>query len=383
MINPLQQLAQAGQSIWLDYLDREILGNGEFDRLIAEDGLKGVTSNPSIFDKAITGGEAYDAPIRSLLAAKDAQPPELYEQLAVGDIQTAADRLRPIYDRLGGLDGFASLEVNPQLADDTAGSVAEARRLWKAVDRPNLMVKIPGTKAGAPAIRQLISEGINVNVTLLFGIGAYLDVAEAHMAGLEALRAAGGDISRVHGVASFFVSRIDTAIDKAIDARVAAGDKDAPALKTLRGRVAVANAKMAYQRHLDMIKQPRWKSLAAAGAAPQRLLWASTGTKDPAYSDVLYIETLIGPNTVNTMPPATLAAFRDHGKVRPTLEEDLDGAREILAQAQRLGLDLDGVTDQLVKDGVKLFAKALDDLLNALANKRQKINGQAHAARAS
>lgn len=379
MTNPLLELAQAGQSIWLDYLDRTFLEDGGLDRLIAEDGLKGVTSNPTIFDKAISGGDAYDAQIRALLATKDAQPNEIYEQLAVADIQSAADHFRATYDRLGGADGFASLEVSPRLADDTEGTVAEARRLWSAVSRPNLMIKVPGTQAGAPAIRQLISEGINVNVTLLFGIQAYLDVAEAHMAGLEAYRAAGGDVGKVHGVASFFVSRIDTAIDKAIDARLAAGDAEAGALKALRGKVAIANAKLAYQHYLELVGQDRWKVLAAAGAQPQRLLWASTGTKDPTYSDVLYVETLIGPDTINTMPPATLEAFRDHGRVAPTLQADLDGARRVLAEAQRLGLDLDGVTDQLVKDGVKLFAGSFDDLLAHLAAKRQQLTPAARA----
>jgi len=382
MTNPLLELGQAGQSIWLDYLHRGILQDGELDRLIAEDGLKGVTSNPTIFQKAIGGGGAYDAEIKTLLAAKDAEPGELYEQLAVSDIQSAADHFRPTYDRLNGADGFVSLEVSPKLADDTAATVAEARRLWRAVNRPNLMIKVPGTKAGTPAIRQLISEGINVNVTLLFGIQAYLDVAEAHTAGLEAFKAAGGDVAKVHGVASFFVSRIDTAIDKAIDARVAANDPESSALKALRGRVAIANAKVAYQRHLELIGQDRWKALASAGAQPQRMLWASTGTKDPTYSDVLYVETLIGPNTINTMPPATLDAFRDHGKVAPTLQADLDEARQILAEAQRLGLDLDGVTDQLVVDGVKLFAKSFDELLTTLAAKRLQLKGEAPTAQA-
>lgn len=382
MTNPLLGLAQAGQSIWLDYLHRGILQDGELDRLIAEDGLKGVTSNPTIFQKAIGDGDTYDAQIKALLAEKDADPGELYEQIAVADIQSAADHFRATWDRLNGADGFVSLEVSPKLADDTAATVAEARRLWKAVNRPNLMIKVPGTKAGTPAIRQLISEGINVNVTLLFGIQAYLDVAEAHTAGLEAFQSAGGDVAKVHGVASFFVSRIDTAIDKAIDARVAADDPDASALKALRGRVAIANAKVAYQRYLELVGQDRWKALAAKGAQPQRMLWASTGTKDPAYSDVLYVETLIGPNTINTMPPATLEAFRDHGEVAPTLQADLDEARRVLAEAQRLGLDLDRVTDQLVADGVKLFARSFDDLMTVLAAKRLQLRGQAPTARA-
>jgi len=382
MTNPLLELGDAGQSIWLDYLHRGILEDGQLDRLIAEDGLKGVTSNPTIFQKAIAGGGAYDVQIKALLAAKDAEPGELYEQIAVADIQAAADRFRATWDRLGGRDGFVSLEANPKLADDTDATVAEARRLWKEVNRPNLMIKVPGTKAGTPAIRQLISEGININVTLLFGLQAYLDVAEAHTAGLEAHRAAGGDVAKVHGVASFFVSRIDTAIDKAIDARVAAGDVQAPALKALRGHVAIANAKVAYQHHLDLVAQDRWKGLAAAGAAPQRLLWASTGVKDPTYSDVLYVENLIGPNTIDTMPPATIDAFRDHGKVAPTLQADLQEARRVLSEAERLGLDLDGVTDQLVIDGVKLFAKSFDELMTVLAAKRLQLRGEAPTARA-
>jgi transaldolase/glucose-6-phosphate isomerase len=257
---------------------------------------------------------------------------------------------------------------------DTQATVDEARRLWKAVDRPNLMIKVPGTGPGVPAIRQLIGEGLNINVTLLFGIDAYLAVAEAHIAGLEALKAAGGDVSKVHGVASFFVSRIDSKIDKAIDDRLntASGD-DAAALKALRGKVAIANAKVAYQRYLELIAQPRWRALAGAGAAPQRLLWASTGTKDPAYSDVLYIDTLIGPDTINTMPPKTMDAFRDHGRVAPTLTQDPVGARKVLAEAERLGLDLNSVTHTLVVEGVKQFADAFDALLGAVAEKRSRI----------
>jgi transaldolase/glucose-6-phosphate isomerase len=382
MTSPTQALADLGQSIWLDYLHRDILENGELQRLMDEDGLKGMTSNPSIFEKAIGGGDAYDERIRRLVETADAEPGDIYEKLAIADIQMAADLFRPIWDRLGGKDGYVSLEVSPYLANDTAATIAEARRLWTAVGRPNLMIKVPGTPAGVPAIRQLISEGINVNVTLLFGMEAYLAVTEAHLGGLEALKAAGGDVSKVHGVASFFVSRIDTAIDKAIDAKLeTASGADAETLARLRGQVAIANAKVAHQRYLEMIAGPRWQALAAAGAAPQRLLWASTGTKDPAYSDVLYIETLIGPDTVNTMPPKTLEAFRDHGHAAPTLGQDVAGAERTLADAERLGLDLDGVTRRLVDDGVKLFAQAFDQLLAAVAEKRAhflagRLNGQ-------
>jgi transaldolase/glucose-6-phosphate isomerase len=378
--NPLKALTTAGQAIWLDYLHQDLLSSGELKRLIADDGVTGLTSNPSIFEKAIGDGEAYDARIASLAAAGTTGTKDLYEAIAVGDIQGACDQFRPTWDRLKGRDGYASLEVSPELANDTAGTVAEARRLWAAVDRPNLMIKVPGTRAGVPAIRQLIGEGINVNVTLLFALQAYLDVAEAHMAGLEAFKAAGGEVSKVHGVASFFVSRIDTAIDKAIDERLKDADPaTALRLKSLRGQVAIANAKIAYHRYLGLIASPRWKALAAAGAAPQRLLWASTGTKDPSYSDVLYIETLIGPDTVNTMPPKTLDAFRDHGRVAPTLAAREAQAVAVLREADALGLDLDGVTDGLIADGVALFAKAFDDLRKALDDKRRSLGDKASA----
>jgi transaldolase len=378
--NPLKALTAAGQAIWLDYLHQDLLSSGELARLIADDGVTGLTSNPSIFEKAIGDGEAYDARIARLAAAGKTETKDLYEAIAIGDIQGACDQFRPTWDRLKGRDGYASLEVSPELANDTAGTVAEARRLWAAVDRPNLMIKVPGTRAGVPAIRQLIGEGINVNVTLLFALQAYLDVAEAHIAGLEAFKAAGGDVSKVHGVASFFVSRIDTAVDRRIDEKLKTADPaTALRLKALRGQVAIANAKIAYHRYLGLIASPRWKALAAAGAAPQRLLWASTGTKDPSYSDVLYIETLIGPDTVNTMPPKTLDAFRDHGRVAPTLAAREAQAVAVLREADALGLDLDGVTDKLIADGVALFAKAFDDLRQALDDKRRRLSDKASA----
>ena len=381
--NPLKALTAAGQAIWLDYLHQDILKTGELKRLITDDGLTGLTSNPSIFEKAIGDGEAYDARIAKLAAGGRTATKDLYEAIAIGDIQGACDQFRPTWDRLKGRDGYASLEVSPELANDTQGTAEEARRLWAAVDRPNLMIKVPGTQAGVPAIRQLIGEGINVNVTLLFALQAYLDVAEAHIAGLEDLKAAGGDVARIHGVASFFVSRIDTAIDRKIDEKLKTADPAlAQRLKTVRGRVAIANAKVAYQRYLQMIAAPRWKTLAEAGAAPQRLLWASTGTKDPAYSDVLYVETLIGPDTVSTMPPKTLDAFRDHGRVAPTLTQDPAGAQAILREAEALGLDLDGVTADLLTEGVALFAKAFDDLRKALDDKRQRLRDKTSAASA-
>lgn len=375
MTNPLQQLAAAGQSIWLDYLHRVLVDGGGLARLIAEDAVTGMTSNPSIFEKAIGEGGVYEERMRAMLAAGDVDAGALYEAIAVGDIQAAADRFRPVYDRTNGLDGYVSLEVSPYLALDTEATIAEARRLWRAVGRPNLMIKVPGTPQGVPAIRRLIGEGINVNVTLLFSLEAYLAVAEAHLQGLEELRASGGDVSRTHGVASFFVSRIDTQIDKEIDRRVKAGDPQADALKALRGKTAIANAQVAYQQYLERLEDPRWRALAAAGAAPQRLLWASTGAKDPTFSDVLYVETLIGPDTVNTMPMATLEAFRDHGEVAPTLAQGADAARQVLADVDRLGLDLGGVTRRLVDDGVRQFADAFDRLLGAVAAKRVEILG--------
>jgi len=379
MTNHLRELGDAGQAVWLDYLHRKILEDGELARLIADDGVKGLTSNPSIFEKAIGDGDAYDQRVQAELKRGDDQPKALFERIAIEDIQAAADIFRPTFDRLGGRDGFVSLEVSPTLANDTDGTIAEARRLWGAVGRPNLMIKVPGTEAGVPAIRQLVGEGININVTLLFGVDAYLDVAGAHMAGLEAFKATGGDISLVHGVASFFVSRIDTKIDGEIDARLKANPAPDAAvrLRRLRGKIAIANAKRAYQRYLELIDGPRWKPLAAAGASPQRLLWASTGVKDPAYPDTLYVDSLIGPDTVNTMPPKTMDAFRDHGHVSASLADSVAEAEHDLAEAQGLGLDLDGVTKTLVVEGVEQFAKAFDELLRAVATKSRKMAGAA------
>jgi len=382
MSNPLKALGEAGQAVWLDFVQRDMLENGGLKRLIEEDGVTGVTSNPSIFQKAIGGSADYDTALKALVAEADADPIDVFESLAIADIQAAADQLRPVYDRLNGRDGYVSLEVSPYLALDTEATLIEARRLWAAVNRPNLMVKVPGTAQGVPAIRQLISEGININVTLLFSVQAYLDVAEAHIAGLEAFKAGGGDVSRVHGVASVFVSRIDSLIDGAIDARLKAGaDADEADLKRVRGKVAIANAKVAYQRYLELIATPRWQALAASGAAPQRLLWASTGTKDPSFPDTLYVETLVGPDTVNTMPPKTMDAYRDHGALGAPLAADPQAAAEILATVDRLGLDLAGVTHQLVEEGVKQFSDAADSLLTVVAERRiaalgSRLNGQ-------
>jgi transaldolase/glucose-6-phosphate isomerase len=327
MTNRLNDLAAAGQAVWLDFVDRKFLDEGGLRKLIAEDGLTGVTSNPSIFEKAMGHGDAYDAGLSAFLGGADASVQDTYENQAIADIKAAAADLRPAYDRLQSRDGYVSLEVSPYLADDTEATIGEARRLWKAVAEPNLMVKVPGTRAGVPAIRQLIEDGLNINVTLLFSIDAYQAVAEAFMAGLEVRIAKNESIDRTASVASFFVSRIDAEIDKAIDSRVAAGDPEADALTAIRGKVAISNAKLAYAWYEALILSPRWLALAAKGAMPQRLLWASTGTKDPAYPDTLYVDSLIGRDTVNTMPPKTMDAFRDHGTVAPTITQDVDAAR--------------------------------------------------------
>ena len=366
----LNDLEEAGQAVWLDFLDREFLARGGFRKLVEEDGVTGVTSNPSIFEKAMGQGSDYDEGLADFDEANPgASPIDRYEAMAIEDLRMAADILRPAYDRLGARDGYASLEVSPYIADDTDETIAQAADLWRRVDRPNLMIKIPGTRAGTPAISASIAQGININVTLLFGLDAYKMVAEAHAAGLEERLRQNQPIDKIAGIASFFVSRIDSAIDKEIDRRAEAGDTEAEALKALRGKVAIANAKLAYHWYLDFVASDRWQALAAKGAMPQRLLWASTGTKDPAYSDVLYIDSLIGADTVSTMPPKTMDAFRDHGTVEPTLTRDLDDARRILAEADRLGLDLDEVTDRLVIEGVAAFSKAFDSLLAAIAQK--------------
>jgi transaldolase/glucose-6-phosphate isomerase len=377
-MNRLRQLGEAGVAVWLDFVSREFLNEGGLKKHVDEDGLTGVTSNPSIFEKAMGHGTAYDAGMNAFLKKGDVDACALYEHLAVEDIQQAADILRPTYDRLEGRDGYVSMEVLPYLATDTQATLLEARRLWGAVNRPNLMIKVPGTPEGAIAVRQLIEEGINVNVTLLFSRDAYLAVAQAYTAGLEARVNAGKEIKRIAGVASFFVSRIDAQIDKKIDQiRSTAGAADQAVLDSLKGKVAIANAKLAYQDYLHWIDQPRWKALESKGAQPQRLLWASTGTKNPAYPETLYVDQLIGPDTVNTIPPATLAAFQKSGTIAPTLTHDIEGARKVLADADRLKLDLAGVTKALLEDGAKQFADAADALLAAIAAKRIKFLGNA------
>jgi transaldolase/glucose-6-phosphate isomerase len=377
MPNPLRTLNEFGQSVWLDFVSRDLLKSGGLAKLIAEDGLRGVTSNPSIFEKAIGHGDDYDALIAQAEASGDLDPGALFEDLAVRDIQEGADTLNSVYEQTQRRDGFISLEVSPYLALNTHETIEEARRLWHEVNRRNLMVKVPGTKPGLTAIRTLISEGININVTLLFSQRVYADVAEAYISGLEAFAKKGGDPHKVSSVASFFVSRIDTLVDEELDKKIAAaGD---PAEKTrlqgLKGKVAIANAKLAYQLYQKIYSDERWQRLAQQGAQTQRLLWASTGTKNKAYSDVLYVDELIGLDTVNTMPPATMDAYRDHGKPRPSLEEDISAARAVMDALPGVGISIDTVTAKLVDDGVRLFADAADQLYAAVQKKRRTVLG--------
>src|SRR6516164_8405859 len=375
--NPLRTLQEYGQSVWLDFVSRDLLKSGGLAKLIAEDGLRGVTSNPSIFEKAIGHGDDYDALIAAAEATGDLDPGALFERLAVTDIQNGADALRPVYHQTQGRDGYISIEVSPYLAMDTGGTIEEARRLWHEVARENLMVKIPATKPGLPAIRAMIAEGININITLLFSQQVYADVAEAYISGLEAFAKKGGDPHKVASVASFFVSRIDTLVDDELDKKIAAtaDPSEKARLQGLKGKVAIANAKLAYQLSKKIYAEERWQRLAQQGAQTQRLLWASTGTKNTAYSDVLYVEELIGADTVNTIPPATMDAFRDHGKVRLSLEENVDEAEQRMATLARFGISIDAVTAQLVEDGVQLFADAADQLYAAVQKKRRTVLG--------
>jgi len=366
-MNPLKKLSQHGLSIWLDYIDRRLLASGGLARLIAEDDVRGVTSNPAIFEKAIGGDPGY----REALAAlrrKDLPPAQVLEQLMLPDIGAAAEALRGVYTDMERRDGYVSLEVPPSLAHDTGATVAEARRLWLAVGRDNLMIKVPATEAGLPAITQLIADGINVNVTLLFSQAMHMRVMDAYLTGLEQRAAAGLPLDGIASVASFFVSRIDTEVDERLGARLTAADNagEREAIRALMGKAAIANAKLAYQRWKTLLAGPRWQALSKRGARAQRLLWASTGVKNPAYRDVLYIEELIGPDTVNTVPPATLDAFRDHGRVRLSLEEDVDEAKAVIDSLEGLGISLDQVTDQLLNKGVALFAQAYDKMLARL-----------------
>ena len=366
-INPLKDLLKFGQSVWLDYIRRDLMTTGELKRLIEEDGLRGMTSNPAIFEKAISDSNLYDDILHSL-AGKNLTPIAKFEALAIRDIQDAADGLRAVFDASKGQDGFVSLEVSPYLARDTQGTIEEARRLHKAVGRPNVMIKVPGTTEGLPAFQQLTAEGININVTLLFSQQVYEQIAEAYVAGLEQLAANGGDVSKMASVASFFISRIDSAIDKVVEAKLktAKDPAEQAALKSVQGKVAIANGKLAYQSYLRIFGTDRWKKLAAKGAHTQRVLWASTSTKNPAYSDVMYIEELIGPDTVNTIPPATLDAYRDHGHPRTTLTQNIADAKQVMDTLPKAGISMKEVTDKLTDDGVRLFSEAFDKLLKAI-----------------
>jgi transaldolase / glucose-6-phosphate isomerase len=366
--NPVRDLQRYGQSIWLDYIRRNLLTGGELKKLIDEDGLRGMTSNPAIFEKAIVGSTDYTDLLQSLAQKHDLDAKARYEVLAIHDIQDAADFLRPVYDATKRRDGYVSLEVSPYLARDTNGTLDEARRLWKAVARENVMIKVPGTAEGIPAFQQLIGEGININVTLLFAQEVYEKVAEAYIAGLEQLSATGGDVSKMASVASFFISRIDTLVDSKLNEKLKAkpdGQQEA-LLKGILGKVAIANGKLTYQKYLQIFSGPRWEKLAKRGAQTQRVLWASTSTKNPAYRDVVYVEELIGKDTVNTVPPATLDAFRDHGKVRESLTEDIESAKQTMSDLAKVGISMNEVTDQLTVEGVKLFADAFDKLLQAV-----------------
>lgn len=377
-MNPLVQLSELGQSPWLDDLHRDLIRKGELKRMIDEEGLRGQTSNPSIFEKAIGETDEYKDDLQKLISAGQLDDMAIYENLAIADIQGACDVFRPLYDKTGKQDGFVSLEVPPALAMETQKTIDEAKRLWKVVDRENLMVKVPGTTPGVPAIKALIGQGININVTLLFSIGAYEKVVEAHIAGLEDLAKAGGDVSRVASVASFFLSRIDTVVDKQLG-ELQGAQKDEGA--KLKGKVAIAWAKLAYQRWKELYSGPRWEALAAKGAKPQRLLWASTGTKDPALPPTYYVDALIGKETVNTMPAATMQAFAKSGTAKAdTVESDIAGAKATIEALPKLGISLEKITDDLVEDGVKKFIDSFDKLLGGVAKKRKELGGTKAAA---
>lgn len=376
--NPLLELAELGQSVWLDFIRRSLLDSGELARLIADDGIRGVTSNPAIFEKAIGAGDEYSAQILAVAPGVGGDPRRIFEALAVEDVRRAADLLAGVHRASEGADGFVSLEVAPDLADDAEATAAEARRLWAAVDRPNLMIKVPGTAAGVPAVRRLLADGIHVNVTLLFSRRAYADIAEAHLAALEERVARGLAVDRVASVASFFVSRIDTLVDRWLEERAAAAvGRARERLLALRGRVAIANAKLAYRHYRQLVAGERWRALALRGARPQRLLWASTSTKNPAYRDTLYAEELIGPDTVDTMPPETVVAFRDHGRAHPTLAAGVEEAVATLAELETLGVSLERATDELLADGIAKFVQPYVKLLDAVAARSRELAGRA------
>jgi transaldolase len=367
----VSRIQKFGQSMWLDHIDRGMIQSGELKRLIEEDELRGVTSNPSIFDEAIEGSQDYDETIQALVR-EGKSVEEIYKALTVKDVQMAADNFRQLYDTSGGANGFVSLEVNPHLAYKTKETIAEARELWKSLNRPNVFIKVPATKEGLPAIQQLISEGINVNVTLLFGLPRYQEVAAAYIAGLEERAAAGKPLARVRSVASFFLSRIDALVDPKLEEIMARGGPKGETAAKLHGQVAIASAKQAYQIYKEIFSEERFQRLGDKGARPQRVLWASTSTKNPDYSDVKYVEALIGPETINTVPLKTLKAYRDHGNPKERLEQDLEGARRVLQLLPEVQIDIDQVTQQLEEEGVDKFNRPYDSLMNTLARKRSE-----------
>ena len=358
----LHQVSALGQSVWIDYLSRRLIHDGELARLMADDAVVGITSNPTIFQKAIAEGDAYDAQMREVLAEED-DAKEVFLRLAVKDVQDACDLLRPVWDK--GKDGYVSIEVDPNFAFDTTATIAEAQRLHELVDRPNCFVKIPGTEAGLPAIEEMIARGRNINVTLIFSLRRYAEVVDAYLRGLERLVESGGDPSKVASVASFFVSRVDTEADRRLD------ERDAP--EELKGKLAVANAKLAYQRYKELFSGERWEALRAKGATTQRCLWASTSTKNPAYRDVLYVEELIGPETVNTMPEETIEAFQDHGEVALTLDRDVDEAHAVFERVAEAGVDYDDVVETLEREGVEKFSDSFKELLDGVRAKRGEL----------
>jgi transaldolase len=360
----LHKLSELGQSIWIDFLSRKMIQTGGLEDLMRDDAVVGVTSNPTIFQKAISEGDLYDEQIRACLDDSD-DPKEIFWRLAETDVGNACDLLRSVWDAGGGKDGYVSIEVDPNLAGDTEATIAEARRLHKQIDKPNLFVKIPATKAGLPAIEEMIASGKNINVTLIFSLERYSEVAEAYIRGLERLAETGGDLAQVASVASFFVSRVDTEADKRLD--------EIGGHEELKGKLAVANAKLAYQRYKEIFSGPRWDALAGRGATAQRCLWASTSTKNPDYSDVLYVDELIGPETVNTMPEETIEAFQDHGKVALTLEQGIDEAKRLFDQLAEVGVDYDDVTRVLEEEGVQKFADSFSELLDGIAAKRGEL----------
>ncbi|HSK66939.1 MAG TPA: transaldolase [Anaerolineales bacterium] len=368
--NPLRKLQALGQSIWIDFIRRETTTSGELQQLIEQDGVSGVTSNPSIFEKAIAEGHEYESAIQRLIS-EGKTVDEIYRRLTVEDIQMVADVLRPVYDRTAGGDGFVSLEVSPGLANDTAGTIEEARRLWSLVDRSNVMIKVPATQQGLPAIWQLTGEGINVNITLLFGLPRYREVADSYITGLETLASSGGDLKQVASVASFFLSRIDVLLDPLLEEKSQAGGPTAALARRLQGQAAIASAKVAYQIYREIFESSRFKRLADQGAKPQKLLWASTSTKNPEYSDTKYIEPLIGPETINTLPVESLVAYRDHGDPQRSLVQHVPEAYQTLSNLSRMGIDLDAVTHQLEEEGIKKFVTAFDRLI-ALLQEKQK-----------